>query len=55
MHRVVADIAVGGVKRVAIERVEVRTDFAGQFFEIQVIVIAQRRLRDRAAVAGVLH
>jgi hypothetical protein len=52
MYRVVADIAVGGVQRIAIERVEVGADFAGQFFQIAVVVVAQRGLRNRTAVAA---
>ena len=55
MHGVVADIAVCGIQRIAIERVEVGADLAGKLFEEAIVVIAQRGLRHGAAVPGFLH
>ncbi len=55
MHRVITDIAVRGVKRGAIKRVEMRANFAGELFQVAIIVITQGRLRYGAAIAGFLH
>ncbi len=55
MHRVVTDVAVSGIERVAVKRMEVGAYLAGELFEVAVVVIAERGLRHGAAVAGFLH
>ena len=55
MHRVVADISVGGVQRGAVQGVEMRTDFAGEFFQETVVVIAESGLRHSATIGGLLY
>ncbi len=55
MHRVVTDITVGGIQRIAIECVEMRADLPGELLQETVIIIAQRGLRDGTSVSGFLH
>ena len=55
MHRVVADITVGGVQRGAVQGVEMRTDFAREFFQETVVVIAESGLRHGATIGGLLY
>ena len=55
MHRVVADITVGGVQRGAVQGVEMRTDFAREFFQETVVVIAESSLRHGATISGLLY
>ncbi|MCQ4856774.1 Mur ligase domain-containing protein, partial [Escherichia coli] len=55
MHRVVADITIGGVQCGAVQRVEMRTDFAREFFQETVVVIAESGLRHGATISGLLY
>ncbi len=55
MHRVVADIAVRGIQRVAIERVEMRANFPGELLQVTIVIIAQRSLRHGTAIPRFLH